>query len=172
MRIIAHRAKLGRPLSTNTERDIDVALRMGMDVEIDIRESGGILWVGHDEPEFPLAIRFFEDEVIDRIWFHAKDERAAVMLPRDAKVFFHGDDRLALVFGEERLVWLHPKHNPELEGIIASGLDPARVVVCDVEGFPRPHFEFVKLKKFHAVCTDWSIDWHSFLNSPSPMRRS
>lgn len=135
---------------------------MGFDIEIDVRSESNKLWVGHDRPEFQLSKSVTSNEMISRIWYHAKDLTAVELLPEHALVFAHAEDDFTIVSGDRKIIWLHPRLNPQLDKLIASSaITPGRTIVLDVEGHPRldPQELIKKGNHFLGVCTDWPIDW-------------
>ncbi len=162
MRIISHRANLNGPSENYSEFKILRALRMGFDIEIDVRSESNKLWVGHDRPEFLLSKGITSNEMISRVWYHAKDLAAVELLPENALVFAHADDDFTIVAGDKKIIWLHPRLNPQLDELISSSaITPSRTIVLDVAGHPRLNpFDLIKKgNHFLGVCTDWPIDW-------------
>lgn len=168
MRIISHRANLNGPSENYSEFKILRALRMGFDIEIDIRCDSNRLWVGHDHPDFLLPRDVTSNDMISRVWFHAKDLASVEMLPDHALVFCHADDDFVIVSGDKRIIWLHPKLNSQIDDLVAGGsISPNRTIVLDVAGHPRidPEKFVEKGYGFMGVCTDWPIDWLQFFVS-------
>jgi hypothetical protein len=162
MRIISHRANLNGPSEDYSEFKILRALRMGFDIEIDVRGESNKLWVGHDRHEFLLSKNITSNEMLSRVWYHAKDLAAVELLPDNALAFAHADDDFTIVAGDKKIIWLHPRLNPRLDELIATAaITPNRTIVLDVQGHPRlDPFEFIKKRNhFLGVCTDWPIDW-------------
>jgi len=64
LRYIAHRGNVDgiNESLENTKDYIDRAISLGYDVEIDLRVKEGKLFLGHDEPQYPVTI----DWLIDR----------------------------------------------------------------------------------------------------------
>ncbi len=162
MRIISHRANLIGPSDSCSEFKILRALKMGFDIEIDVRGDGHRLWIGHDRPEFLLPRDVVSNEMLSRIWYHAKDLTAVELLPAGAMVFAHADDDFTIVSGDKKIIWLHPRLNPKLDELISSAsIVPGRTIVLDVDGHPRldPEKLIEAGHHFLGVCTDWPIDW-------------
>ena len=74
MRLISHRGNIsGRIEEAENRPDyIEDALRLGYDVEIDLRVKDGKLYLGHNEPQYPLDIDWLEKHYT-RLWLHCKD---------------------------------------------------------------------------------------------------
>ena len=54
MIFISHRGNLDglNPDRENSPDYIDEAIKLGFDVEVDVRTKDGQLWLGHDEPQY------------------------------------------------------------------------------------------------------------------------
>lgn len=162
MRIISHRSNLNGPDERYDTFSILRALSLGFDVEIDVRFSKGRLWVGHDNPLFPVDKELLTNDSAGRIWFHAKDAGAVAAAPEIGLIFSHWDDDFAVISGEKRLIWLHPNRNNDLADYVKSGaINPAKTIILDVCSFDRPDPNWIIDNEFFAVCTDWPLDWHS-----------
>ena len=57
MIFISHRGNLDglNPDRENSPEYIDEAIKLGFDVEIDVRTKDGELWLGHDEPQYKVS---------------------------------------------------------------------------------------------------------------------
>ncbi len=71
---IAHRGNTnGRFESYENEPTyIDLAIKKGFDVEIDVWFIDGILYLGHDEAQYGSDFRWFRDR-LSKIWIHCKN---------------------------------------------------------------------------------------------------
>ena len=98
MRIISHRGNL---TGKNEELEnhpiqIEEILKLGYDVECDIRCIDYKLYLGHDEPQYEIPLRFLES---DRILFHCKNKAALEIfyeLHVPAHFFWHEEDQYTL----------------------------------------------------------------------------
>lgn len=151
MRIISHRGNVDGPGSQCELVNVESAFAAGFDVEVDVRLLNNTLYVGHDAPIYPLPDAWFQPNLIDRIWFHAKDIDAhRVMLGLGVKTFMHDDEPWVMV-GD--LKWHHPRLNPTLS---FQNDD----IALDVVGFPRLN---PASRGMYAVCTDWPLAWRMTL---------
>jgi hypothetical protein len=99
---IAHRGNFEgkRPELENHPSYIAAALEQGYSVEIDIRFHQNKLFLGHDNPQYPLDTDLVYD---NRIWCHAKDDASFDILldmhwtgKNKVRVFSHDKDNFAL----------------------------------------------------------------------------
>lgn len=83
MIIIAHRGLTEGPNTKieNTPEQIQKALDLGFDVEIDVRYREGKLWLGHDFEVTEMPANYLYLHMLGRIWFHCKNA--------DSYEFFH-----------------------------------------------------------------------------------
>ena len=79
MRLIAHRGLLygPDPQRENTIGSIELCLKLGLDVEIDIWYEKG-WFLGHDAPATPVSDSFLTQP---GLWIHAKNMQACEQLP-------------------------------------------------------------------------------------------
>jgi hypothetical protein len=120
---ISHRGNLnGRiPQNENHPDYIDEAIHAGYDVEIDLWEIDGELFLGHDEPQYPIDFDWLEERS-SVLWIHCKnieallscidDEYSNVML----NYFWHEDDTVTLT--SFNWIWAYPGKQP-IKGSIA-----------------------------------------------------
>jgi hypothetical protein len=130
MRIIAHRGNLNGPsASENSPEKLQEAILEGFDVEMDIWYKDGLLWSGHDRPEYLLDLGFLRQHH-NNIWFHCKNIEAAEYLsntPLFAPNFFShdSDDFVITSFG---YIWAFPGHKLTKGSVCvmpeASGQEP------------------------------------------------
>ncbi len=155
MLIISHRGNLNGPEgSGDCDRDrVLLALRLGFDVEIDVRCHQRECWVGHDEPLYRLSELVVP--ISARIWFHAKDlESFRQVVSHGRMAFAHAVDAFVPVVNTDA-IWVHPNQN---ENVLFQETKVDDLVLLDVAGYPR--LDQGKLQRFpFAVCTDWPLEW-------------
>jgi glycerophosphoryl diester phosphodiesterase len=120
MRLIAHRGNTnGRFESHENEPTyIDLAIKKGFDVEVDVWYKDGMLWLGHDEPQYG-GVNPFIKERADKLWIHCKNVEAFIFFKKcgyEANYFWHDVDTLALTSKGD--IWAYPGKQP-IEGSIA-----------------------------------------------------
>jgi len=67
MRLISHRGNINGKFESyeNEPNYIDLAIKKGYDVEVDIWYIGNILYLGHDKPQYEIDFRWIRDRVTD-----------------------------------------------------------------------------------------------------------
>ena len=146
MLLIAHRGLINGPNKEleNNPRIINDALAAGYDAEIDLQVKGTKLYLGHDEPTYPVSMDF----LIQRgLWIHAKTAEAlrflCQLLPT-TNYFFHQED--PMVITTHGWVWVHPKH---FDGNLS--MDRTIAVVPE---YTMP-VDKIKELKVRGICSDY-----------------
>ncbi len=96
MKFIAHRGCLTGPKKEleNTTKQINKALVLGYEVEIDVRCTDGDFWLGHDNPIEKVTSSFLNNK---KLWVHAKDIQTLYeLLLLDCVCFYHNSDDVTL----------------------------------------------------------------------------
>ena len=98
MKYIAHRGNvdgINESLENSLEY-IDRAIGMGYDVEIDLRMKDGTLFLGHDEPQYPVSLGWLFERK-NSLWIHAKDfESLAFLSNTNLRYFYHSNEPYTL----------------------------------------------------------------------------
>ena len=150
---ISHRGNLHglNPARENSLTYIDEAIEAGCEVEIDLRTKNGMLFLGHDTPDYLVS----EDWLCERkgkLWIHVKDYFSLVWLQEhDAgyKYFCHESDRYTLT--SNGFIWSHDLENKMMNKCIVPLLSKEQV-----EGFSQ--------REFYAVCTDHPLFCRNLFN--------
>lgn len=142
MKIISHRGNYAgpRPDRENKPSYIDTAISMGLEVEVDVWEKDGSLFLGHDGPETLVNANWISNR-ISRLWLHCKNLEAAQSLshiPR-AKFFCHSSDPYVLTSTGH--IWVHDPRLP---------IDSSCIVPCFGDDCPFDLDANVP----YAICTD------------------
>ena len=106
MILISHRGNInGRnPNRENGQRYCQKAIDAGYNVEIDVHFYDGILWTGHDRPQYRVDDDFLLQE---EVWCHAKDIMALRrLLELETHCFFHQNDPVTLT--SKGYMWTYP----------------------------------------------------------------
>jgi hypothetical protein len=73
MFLISHRGNIDKVTDLENQPGyIDTAIALGYDVEIDVWELDGELWLGHDEAQYKIDLAFLLTRK-DKLWCHAKN---------------------------------------------------------------------------------------------------
>ena len=79
MILISHRGNINGKLESyeNEPNYIDLAITKGFDVEIDVWVKDGIIFLGHDKPQYGVDFRWFKDR-ISKLWIHCKNVESVI----------------------------------------------------------------------------------------------
>lgn len=117
MILISHRGNLSgsNPERENTVAYINEAIVAGFEVEVDVWETDGSLFLGHDEPQHKIGIDWLLKRK-NKLWVHCKNSAAVVKLIRtDLHIFWHEQDKLTLT--SKNFIWVYPGHQPVASSI-------------------------------------------------------
>lgn len=109
MNFIAHRGNLTGPEPANENRPdyIYHAFATCGGVEIDLQTHKDVLYLGHDEPQYPVTSEIQKFLVRPGVYCHAKDvESVRPLLTLGAEVFFHTTEKF--VFTSKGKMWCFP----------------------------------------------------------------
>ena len=96
-RLISHRGNVdGKyPQYENLPEYVDKALNLGYDVEVDLWIDNDGFYLGHDEPTYPIDLKWLTDRYLS-LWIHCKNLRTVEGLRdlqnnmlTDLNYFFH-----------------------------------------------------------------------------------
>ena len=141
--IISHRGNISGP---NPEREnhpnyILEAINGGFHVEIDLRVINNKLYLGHDDPQYPIEVDFLYN---DNFWIHAKNIDAAYFLTAHKNInwFFHDQDDCVLT--SKGYLWTYP----------GKQLTPNSIAVM-----PERVIDAYDLSSCCGICTDYPIKY-------------
>lgn len=114
MKLISHRGNVnGRFESRENEPTyIDLAIKKGYEVEIDVWYKDNLLWLGHDKPDYGVDFRWFHDR-IGKLWIHCKNVESVVYFKEcgyDFNFFWHESDVVTLT--SLNYIWAFPGKQP------------------------------------------------------------
>ena len=103
MKLIAHRGNTHGPdsINENNPDQIDKALALGYDAEVDIRYDPltDVFWLGHDRPDYKVSWYWLANRY-ELLWMHCKDITTLHELVAKAshkyQYFFHNEDDFTL----------------------------------------------------------------------------
>jgi hypothetical protein len=107
MIFISHRGNIdgANPELENNPKYIEEALKLGFDVEVDVRFVDGQFWLGHDKAQYPVDYKFLMNE---KLWCHAKNlESLFEMKKYSIHYFWHEYDSVTLT--SKNYVWAYPR---------------------------------------------------------------
>jgi hypothetical protein len=118
MKLISHRGNINGKIEKfeNNPNYIDTAIEQGYDVEIDLRYHQHEFWLGHDEPNYEVTLKWLTDRK-DFLWIHCKDLITIDML-RELQIhnkvnlhyFFHDEDDCTITSKGD--LWVYPGKQP------------------------------------------------------------
>jgi hypothetical protein len=120
MRLISHRGNINGKFESyeNEPNYIDLAIKKGYDVEVDIWYVDSILYLGHDKPQYGIDFRWIRDRVT-RLWVHCKNVEAILYFKEcgySVNYFWHQEDTVTLT--SHQYIWAYPGKQP-IKGSIA-----------------------------------------------------
>lgn len=150
--LIAHRGLLYGPNKEleNHPDQIKKALDMSFDVEVDVWLVDGCLFLGHDEPQYPITIDFLNN---DHIWVHAKNYEALEVLSQDHRIHLFSHDIDKYVLTSRSFIWTYPDKT--------SSYGPRSIVVMP-ERFCEVSEIYEKFKHCYGICSDYVVDLRTF----------
>lgn len=108
MKIISHRGNIQgvNPNNENRPSYIDSAIKLGYEVEVDIRFINDEFWLGHDYGQYKINENWMELRK-EYLWFHCKDIDSALELIKKEKFnfFCHASDEYVLTSSGH--IWVH-----------------------------------------------------------------
>lgn len=108
-RYISHRGNTDGPSTKENHPDqIIKCIQTGYDVEIDIRYINHKIYLGHDEPVYPIDY-FFLEKYSNFLWIHCKDLpslRFCLSQKSNLNFFWHDKDCYTLT--SQKYIWSYP----------------------------------------------------------------
>lgn len=138
---IAHRGNTNGKFESyeNEPNYIDMAIKKGFDVEIDIWCIDNQIYLGHDEPQYGIDFRWLCDR-IKKLWIHCKNLEALVLLKNcgyDVNYFWHQEDDFTIT--SMGYFWTYP--GKELSSNSVAVMPETK--------------EFKDIEKAYAICSDY-----------------
>lgn len=114
MKLISHRGNIDGKFESleNEPTYIDNAIKEGFEVEIDVWCENGVLFLGHDNPQYMVNFNWFHDRV-NKIWIHCKNIEAVEFFSAQEyayNYFWHQNDTLTLT--SLNYIWASPNKQP------------------------------------------------------------
>lgn len=107
MKIISHRGNVSGPGGReNSPEQIDRALALSYDVEVDLWVVDNAPWLGHDGPECRVSQNFLKSRS-DKLWVHCKNHDCLDYAKSlNLNYFFHENEPYAVT--SDGFLWCHP----------------------------------------------------------------
>lgn len=100
MILISHRGNTNGKFESyeNEPNYIDSAINQGYDVEVDVWIIDGLLYLGHDKPQYGVDFRWIRDR-LSKLWIHCKNIDAMIYLKEcgySINYFWHQEDDVTI----------------------------------------------------------------------------
>ena len=118
MILISHRGNID---NVNLEREnsqsyIQEAIDLDYDVEIDVRYVDDKFWLGHDEPDYEVELKWLLERK-NNLWIHCKNfEALSKLIESDLRVFYHLQEDYTII--SDKHIWAHNLENVDDKCII------------------------------------------------------
>lgn len=116
MRLISHRGNINGRLESyeNEPNYVDLAIKKGYDVEVDVWYVNDMLWLGHDKPDYGVDFRWFRDRIAN-LWIHCKNLESVCFFKTNSvdypfNYFWHQTDDITLT--SLNYIWAYPGKQP------------------------------------------------------------
>ena len=148
LKLISHRGNINGKFEgfENNPSYIDTAIGQGFDVEVDLWIDNDGFYLGHDEPTYPIDLKWLTDRYL-HLWIHCKDLRTLSEMRElqlemhvDLNYFFHNTDDSTITSKGD--LWVYPGKQPVKNSIAVM---------------PEWHDDDVSLCK--GICSDNIIKW-------------
>lgn len=140
MILISHRGNTCGRLESheNEPAYIDLAIRKGFDVEVDVWLEGVNLWLGHDRPQYGITLDWIAERS-ERLWVHCKNIEALAHLKSNApetNYFWHQEDDVTIT--SKGHLWTYPGK---------------KLTMYSIACMPETH-EFENIELAMGICSD------------------
>lgn len=111
MKYISHRGNTTGRLEfhENEPNYIDLAIKKGYDVEVDVWYKNHMLWLGHDKPDYGIHYGWFRDRITN-LWIHCKSIETLQYFNEEKldhfNYFYHTDEDVVLT--SKKYMWGYP----------------------------------------------------------------
>lgn len=143
MLLISHRGNIDQVLSgkENTIEYIDQAIHLGYDVEVDIRLINGVLFLGHDNPDYEIDLQWLIDRK-HKLWIHTKNFSALnYLINYDVRIFYHQKEDHTII-NNCNVIWSHDLKEAGTKSIIPL------LSKNDI-------LNFTFLRQVYGICSDY-----------------
>lgn len=119
MILISHRGNTNGKFEyyENEPNYIDKAISQGYDVEVDIWVIDGVIFLGHDAPQYGITQNWLNQRV-DKLWIHCKNIEAVEWFNSIGGFNFFWHDMDTLTITSNGYLWVYPGKQP-VKGSIA-----------------------------------------------------
>jgi len=108
MILISHRGNTNGRFDSheNEPTYIDLAISRGYEVEIDVWFIDGILYLGHDTPQYGINLNFLVERK-DKLWIHTKNfDALSILIETNLRIFYHEKENHTII-NNTKNIWSH-----------------------------------------------------------------
>lgn len=146
MIVISHRGNIKGSIveKENHPEYIENAIKLGYEVEIDIRYKNG-LYLGHDYAQYKISINWL-NKFKNSIWIHCKDAESFIYVS-NFKTFCHTLDPFTIVTltDNNKLLWIHD---------LSVKLNNFHIIPL-ISKNEIDNFDLSLVKNVYGICTDY-----------------
>jgi hypothetical protein len=132
--LIAHRGNTNGPIESweNEPTYIDMSIKKGFDVEVDVWYVDGQLYLGHDKPQYGIDFRWFRDRLTN-LWVHCKNIESIDYFQGcgyEFNYFWHQEDDITLT--SKNFIWTFPgkKLTPRSIAVLPESVKDWELTEC------------------------------------------
>jgi len=154
MKFISHRGNLTGPsLLENSPAQIEKCIKLGFDVEVDLRCKHGKLFLGHDYEQYEINEQWLYDNS-SYLWIHCKNLMALDFCIYDNlfNFFFHDKDEYTLTSGG--FIWANIGKLPTTNHTV--------IVMPEKVNWYKSAIECMNP---YGICSDYIIKYKEELNA-------
>lgn len=142
MILISHRGNIDGcdESKENSPSYIDDAIKLGFDVEVDVWNLYGDLYLGHDSPQYKIELEWLINRK-NNLWIHTKNYKSMCsIVDTELRFFFHEKESHTIIYNT-KLFWSHNLNEAGIKSIIPL------LSKNDIENFDG--------KKVFGICSDF-----------------
>jgi len=118
LKLISHRGNINGRVEKfeNNPNYVDSAIEQGYDVEVDLWIDNNRFYLGHDEPTYPIELKWLTDRYLN-LWIHCKDLRTLSEMRElqlemlvELNYFYHNTDDSTITSRGD--LWVYPGKQP------------------------------------------------------------
>jgi hypothetical protein len=146
MILISHRGNIDGKIveRENHPSYIDEAITLEYNVEIDVWMIEGVLFLGHDEPQYGITQEWLNDRY-EHLWIHCKNVEAMEWFNMIGgfNYFWHEEDTMVLT--SMNIIWAYPGKQP---------------IQSSIAVVPEIHND--DLSKCVGICSDYIVKYKKY----------
>ena len=152
MKFISHRGNLKSITKDeeNNPQKIEKVIKLGYDVEIDLRVDKEKIYLGHDFNQYCINDKFL-DKHKNKLWIHAKNDEAIKYLANSKyNYFWHEND--AYTITSKGFLWTHTKTNSKFKK--SKFVFSKKTILTLPELSKINNIQLILEKNYYGICSD------------------